>query len=116
MSEPNGAPAGHFTWANLIALLALLVITFGGSWTLFQAQFSSLEKTIEAVSQSTGRNRDISIQRDEFREFEQRFDDLKRRIEIVESTRPTADTLGQAIAGVSKRVDALHDDLLALRK
>ena len=116
------APLGQFTWGNLVATATLAAILFGGSWVLFQAQFANLEKQIVVAKAAEDHDsellrghvmelelelRNSVLWQREFKQFENQVGDLKRRVELLEQTRPTADTLQTVSTGLKERIDAL---------
>jgi predicted RNase H-like nuclease (RuvC/YqgF family) len=74
------------------------------------------EAQILAIQGELERRRDQFITQYEFKQFEQRYDDLKKRTEILEATRPTADTLQQAVGSLEKRIESLYQLYLELQR
>ena len=135
---------------NSWAIAGILLLAFGTLWTVFQTQFTNLEKAIsdqkresvltaerlaaelsrreleikdqinhlrgELVPKTELDGRQAVIDREiermvtasSFQEFEQRFTDALRRLDQIENSRPTTDTLNSTIRSLEKRIDVLE--------
>jgi hypothetical protein len=110
----------------VVSLASLLLLAFGGGWTLIQTQFNNTEKSIEAsarVADVAFKNavdlvtlerqqtrfelnqlsKDLTevhnqlrhdvVRTPEFKQFEERLSSVVKRLDIVETTRPTTGEL-----------------------
>ena len=132
MTNSKGAPP-QLTWTNLIITLAVILTAGGGAWSLFQSQFSSIQRefaaNVAAINSNIGeldkrieRNRESNIGRVEHTEFVKRMDQelaaINRQISIIESTRPTTGELSavgtnnkEQLAEIKERIRSLEDNL-----
>jgi hypothetical protein len=111
-----------FSLSSLLPIGTLVALLVGGSWAVFQTQFTNLEKAIVIAKNSadhdiqvlTNRVNELEHDRiryltqEEFRQFETRIEDLKKRVEVIEATRPTADTLQTVSVGLGRQLQALE--------
>lgn len=72
---PADGSSGPLTWTNVIALVGLFLVIFGGGWTLFQTQISGLEHRLKEA-QALSERRDGMLKE----ELQRRETELKAAI------------------------------------
>lgn len=117
---------------NLVGATTIVALLFGGSWTVFQTQFSSVDKTIVALRDDTGKKFDaldgqISkindtlrsdiasnlISRNEFIQFQYRFESAARQ---NDETRERLNTLSARSAHTPVEKETIDAVVIALDK
>lgn len=105
------------SWTNVVAVISLFLVVFGGGWTLFQTQISSMERMLKEVQASSER-RDNAI-RDELQrreaEIKTQIRDIeaelqRRRLEFMSQAefgqfRNNADDRWKTQADINRKVD-----------
>jgi hypothetical protein len=82
MAASDGGPSLSIT--NILSVASVLILAFGGGWTLFQSQIAGIQKQIDLVNEH--RSEDISV--------------ILRRLDAVDTkTEKINDTLRSDITG-----------------
>lgn len=128
---PSAKP--ELSWYNIIVTVGVLFAAAGAGWTLFQTQFSSMERQFQSsdknllerivdLKEMAERNRDETIHIREHNELVKRVDTeiatINDRLKILETTRPTTGELqgiaaasGRDITDLKDRIRSLEDNL-----
>jgi hypothetical protein len=113
--------------------IAAVSILFGGSWTVFQTQFSNIDKDqkiirdaldlrstevdrkFTALNAELIQHRDVYVQQYQYREFRQaldkRLDTIEQRLALIEQTRPTTGELRGIAENADKQISRILDRL-----
>jgi len=123
---------------NVWGVVGVVAILFGGSWTVFQTQFSNIDQGQKIIRDELARrsgevdskftaldaellhHRDVYIEQYEYRAYaralEKRLDTIEQRLALIEQTRPTTGELRGIADSADKQIQRILDRLDKLEK
>jgi chromosome segregation ATPase len=111
MANPDESYASGVSVQTIISMAVLLIMAFGGGWTLFQSQLAGIEREIADAKTAVDLQRasighvvdvqaaqiekiqdtfradlsNVLVSRNQFEEFQKRFDSLSSRVLVLEA-------------------------------
>src|ERR1700720_3446486 len=126
MASPTNGNSG-LSWVPIAALVTIIGVLFGGSWTVSQNQFGYVEKDKEILRQQLVKSQsDVQaqfkqvVEQVEFKQFEYRMDaqiaEIQQRIALIEQTRPSAGELKGVADSANQQINRILDRLDRLER
>jgi len=126
MANPSNGNSG-LSWVPIAALVTIIGVLFGGSWTVSQNQFGYVEKDKEILRQQLVKSQsDVQaqfkqvVEQVEFKQFEYRMDaqiaEIQQRIALIEQTRPSAGELKGVADSANQQINRILDRLDRLER